>query len=582
MLEKANEYIRQNHIDEKEKPLFHVTPEAGWMNDPNGFSVYQGKVHLFYQFYPYKTEWGPMHWGHQVTEDLLKWEAYPVAMAPDQDYDHIGCFSGSAVEADGKHVLLYTGVSQKDGKEIQNQCIAIGDGKTYEKWQDNPVIKGDSMPEKFDRKDFRDPKIWKKDGRYYCVVGNRYEENCGQIVLFSSADYKNWRYEKVLLRNDGKNGDMLECPDYLEVDGYPVIICSPQNMHAQKYEFHNGHNSIYIIGDAEKEISDFAWEKKRSLDYGLDFYAPQTTELPDGRRIMVAWMKSWDARVMTKGQKWQGMMTLPRELKIKDGKIWQSPVRELEEYKKNPIIYTEQKISGQMSLDGIDGRVIDMTVELTNVEGREFKVDVAHNEEYTTTFTYYPEKHQIEIDRTYSGGVQATSLLIRNKCDVILHINSIFPDTLPTYGRIRGFEDICNEHHVVHELIQRNLGNTYQETLTQLKNIFNEIEEKYPSQKKGVFLANDTYASMFLNLIFQKYGKLPKDYQIVGFDDSPIASEAILPITTVGQQIEKIAQTAMELLVLQMNEMKKRKPTPLKEPVHKQITPVLIRRDTTE
>ena len=182
----------------------------------------------------------------------------------------------------------------------------------------------------------------------------------------------------------------------------------------------------------------------------------------------------------------------------------------------------------------------------------------------------------------YLGGVQATSLLIRNKCDVILHINSIFPDTLPTYGRIRGFEDICNEHHVVHELIQRNLGNTYQETLTQLKNIFNEIEEKYPSQKKGVFLANDTYASMFLNLIFQKYGKLPKDYQIVGFDDSPIASEAILPITTVGQQIEKIAQTAMELLVLQMNEMKKRKPAPLKEPVHKQITPVLIRRDTTD
>ena len=231
MLEKANEYIRRNHIDEKEKPLFHVTPETGWMNDPNGFSVYQGKVHLFYQFYPYKTEWGPMHWGHQVTKDLVKWEAYPVAMAPDQDYDHIGCFSGSAVEADGKHVLLYTGVSQKDGKEIQNQCIAIGDGKTYEKWQDNPVIKGDIMPEKFGRKDFRDPKIWKKDGRYYCVVGNRYEENCGQIVLFSSADYKNWRYENVLLRNDGKNGDMLECPDYLEgpYRGYRVfrrVMCS--------------------------------------------------------------------------------------------------------------------------------------------------------------------------------------------------------------------------------------------------------------------------------------------------------------------------------------------------------------------
>ena len=403
MLEKANEYIRQNHIDEKEKPLFHVTPEAGWMNDPNGFSVYQGKVHLFYQFYPYKTEWGPMHWGHQVTEDLLKWEAYPVAMAPDQDYDHIGCFSGSAVEADGKHVLLYTGVSQKDGKEIQNQCIAIGDGKTYEKWQDNPVIKGDIMPEKFDRKDFRDPKIWKKDGRYYCVVGNRYEKNCGQIVLFSSADYKNWRYEKVLLRNDGKNGDMLECPDYLEVDGYPVIICSPQNMHAQKYEFHNGHNSIYIIGDAEKEISDFAWEKKRSLDYGLDFYAPQTTELPDGRRIMVAWMKSWDACVVPDSQDWQGMMTLPRELEIKDGRIWQKPVKEIENYRANKCHYTDKKIDCYTTFDGIKGRTLDMTVELSGEEYHDFTVEMACDDEYSTAFTYNRVAGVLEIDRTCCG-----------------------------------------------------------------------------------------------------------------------------------------------------------------------------------
>ena len=403
MLEKANEYIRQNYIDEKEKPLFHVTSETGWMNDPNGFSVYQGKVHLFYQFYPYKTEWGPMHWGHQVTEDLLKWEAYPVAMAPDQDYDHIGCFSGSAVEADGKHVLLYTGVSQKDGKEIQNQCIAIGDGKTYEKWQDNPVIKGDIMPEKFGRKDFRDPKIWKKDGRYYCVVGNRYEENCGQIVLFSSADYKNWRYEKVLLRNDGKNGDMLECPDYLEVDGYPVIICSPQNMHAQKYEFHNGHNSIYIIGDAEKEISDFAWEKKRSLDYGLDFYAPQTTELPDGRRIMVAWMKSWDACVVPDSQDWQGMMTLPRELEIKDGRIWQKPVKEIENYRANKCHYTDKKIDCYTTFDGIKGRTLDMTVELSGEEYNNFTVEMACDDEYGTVFTYNRVAGMLEIDRTCCG-----------------------------------------------------------------------------------------------------------------------------------------------------------------------------------
>ena len=115
-----------------------------------------------------------------------------------------------------------------------------------------------------------------------------------------------------------------------------------------------------------------------------------------------------------------------------------------------------------------------------------------------------------------------------------------------------------------------------------IREIFNKIESKYPDQKKGIFLANDTYANMFLNLIFQKYGTFPSTYEIVGFDNSPIASKAILPITTIGQQIDVIAKTAMDLLVQQMEEQKKRVPKPLGEPIHKQITPILIRRNTTE
>ena len=120
------------------------------------------------------------------------------------------------------------------------------------------------------------------------------------------------------------------------------------------------------------------------------------------------------------------------------------------------------------------------------------------------------------------------------------------------------------------------------ELLNEIRRIFTRIEEKYPNQKKGIFLSNDTYANMFLNLIFQKYRELPSFYEIIGFDNSPIASEAILPITTVGQQIDIIAQTAMELLVQQMEEQKKRSPKPLEKPVHKQITPILIRRNTTQ
>ena len=113
MLEKARNYEteKQVYVKKTTKPLFHVTAPTGWINDPNGFSVYDGKIHLFYQYNPYQREWGPMHWGHSVTDDMVRWEQLPAAIAPDQEYDKAGCFSGSAIEADGKHVLVYTGVT---------------------------------------------------------------------------------------------------------------------------------------------------------------------------------------------------------------------------------------------------------------------------------------------------------------------------------------------------------------------------------------------------------------------------------------------------------------------------------------
>ena len=137
-------------------------------------------------------------------------------------------------------------------------------------------------------------------------------------------------------------------------------------------------------------------------------------------------------------------------------------------------------------------------------------------------------------------------------------------------------------YHIPYDIDLSVEGDSYHEILNVIREIFNKIEAKYPNQKKGIFLANDTYANMFLNLIFQKYGTFPSTYEIVGFDNSPIASEAILPITTIGQQINVIAKTAMDLLIQQMENQKKRVPKPLGKPIHKQITPILIRRNTTE
>lgn len=182
----------------------------------------------------------------------------------------------------------------------------------------------------------------------------------------------------------------------------------------------------------------------------------------------------------------------------------------------------------------------------------------------------------------YMGAVQATSLLAKSNCDILLHINSNVPETTPSYGRILGFQDICKEYNIEHELILNNYGNTYQETLTHMQNIFDYIKNKYPGKNKGLFLSNDTHANMMLNIIFRKYGTLPDEYRIIGFDDSPIAKEAIIPISTVGQQIDKIAYEAVALLVEQMNERKKRRPKPQEGVIHKKITPILMRRETTK
>ena len=133
-------------IPMEKRPAFHLSSRIGWMNDPNGFSFYQGQYHLFYQYYPYNTVWGPCYWGHAVSKDLIHWEYLPAALAPDEEYDKDGCFSGSAIELeDGRQMLIYTGVVKKeteDGsiRDLQQQCLAFGDGLNYRKYENNPIL----------------------------------------------------------------------------------------------------------------------------------------------------------------------------------------------------------------------------------------------------------------------------------------------------------------------------------------------------------------------------------------------------------------------------------------------------------
>ena len=399
---------------DSEQPRFHVTGGIGWINDPNGFAPYKGEYHLFFQYYPYDTKWGPMHWGHVKTSDFVRWERLPAALAPDTDYDRNGCFSGSSVELpDGRQLLMYTGVRnvrRRNGKidSFQTQCVAIGDGVDYDKYEANPVIDASTLPEGASVHDFRDPKIWREDGKFYAVIGNRPEDGSGSILLYESEDAIHWQFVSVLAACHNQYGRMWECPDFFELDGKHVLLVSPQEMAAIGLEFHPGNANVALIGKFDRKTNHLLREYVQAIDYGLDFYAPQTLLTEDGRRVMIAWMQNWETSTCKIEElRFFGQMSLPRELSVRNGRLCQNPVRELEQYRGVLIDYHNVLINGETSLRGISGRYLDMTVTLR--PGNEssmykwFRLYVAKDGEHFTFIRFRPETGTIKVDRTHSG-----------------------------------------------------------------------------------------------------------------------------------------------------------------------------------
>lgn len=181
----------------------------------------------------------------------------------------------------------------------------------------------------------------------------------------------------------------------------------------------------------------------------------------------------------------------------------------------------------------------------------------------------------------YQGAVEATRYLIEQDCDLLIHVNSVIPNNTPAKNRVNGFKDACKDHEIEHDLFIRDFGNNFEEANQKVKELFQELEENYSDRKIGLFFSNDTYANLFLNVVFRSYGKLPDKYKLIGFDNSPIAREGILQLSTIGQRIEEMASETMKILVGLMNERKKRQPKPQKQLIHKEIKPELIIRETT-
>lgn len=394
------------------KPTYHITAPANWINDPNGFCYFNGEYHLFYQYHPYSPKWGPMHWGHVSSSDLVDWQTRPIALAPTDEYDKDGCFSGSAIEKDGKLYVLYTGHVDLDKSlggddRIESQCLAISeDGDVFRKIENNPVIK--SVPENIGirTEHFRDPKIWQHGDFYYTVIGVQTEEEKGAVVVYKSKDLINWKFLNIMAKSTvAENlGFMWECPNFAEVDGEDVLIVSPQGMKPEAKKYLNVHQSGFFLGKMDYTTGVFERQSAFDIfDYGFDFYAPQIMQdVKNNRCIMIGWLDMWESEMPEQQDGWCGMMSIPRILKIQDDTVYSLPAPELKKLRKENV-HHDLSINTATIFDDVKGDCYELNTvfDLKQSDGFTLKLRVSENEE--TNIHYDKQNKILLLDRDKSG-----------------------------------------------------------------------------------------------------------------------------------------------------------------------------------
>lgn len=409
ILDKAERYIElmQGKVNPQYRQQYHLMPPVGWMNDPNGFVYFKGYYHLFYQFHPYDSKWGPMHWGHARSLDLVHWEQLPTALAPDEDYDQEGCFSGSAIEKDGKLFLIYTGCQEVAGVMHQHQCVAMSeDGLHFTKFSANPVVAENELGSAGLISEFRDPKVLYHNDHYYMVVATKTPDSRGRILMFVSEDLLTWQFNSILLEGNQKQGIMWECPDLFHLDGKDVLILSPIQIQKNGLEYFNTSSTMACIGAVDWQTGKMQVDNFHEIDFGMDFYAPQTTTDPTGRRIMVAWMQMWDRTFPTHdlGHGWAGSMTLPRELRVKNNRLLQKPISlvygqlEYQQGLEN-IALSETPTVFRKALKAAD--YIHLVADLS--EANYFSLDLLRSKNQALNLNYDVKEELFHVDRHNFG-----------------------------------------------------------------------------------------------------------------------------------------------------------------------------------
>lgn len=394
------------------RPQLHFSPKAHWMNDPNGMVYFNHTYHLFFQYYPGAMVWGPMHWGHAISKDLVHWQELPIALYPDS----LGyIFSGSAVVDSGNSsgfgkngkiplVAVFTHHDPKGEKSgannFQNESIAysLDEGHTWTKYTGNPVLKNPGIT------DFRDPKVmwYAKEKKWVMTLATK-----DRITFYSSPNLKDWTKESEFGKEQGGHGGVWECPDLVQLKlngkSYWVLI-----VNINPGGPNGGSATQYFVGQFDGKQFTPIDDNTKWLDYGPDEYAGVTWSNTGARKVFLGWMSNWQYANQVPTSPWRSAMTIPRELKliVYKGNILVAsyPVSEInklkgksfsisniEVKKRNKVNTSGKTNSGQYRVDLQVSSVKDFTIELAN----------SNNEKLTVGFN--KKANQYFIDRTNAG-----------------------------------------------------------------------------------------------------------------------------------------------------------------------------------
>ncbi|MBO9592802.1 MAG: glycoside hydrolase family 32 protein [Niabella sp.] len=394
---------------EPHRPQLHFTPKKGWMNDPNGMVFFNGKYHLFFQHNPNATVWGPMHWGHATTTDLVHWNEQPIALYPDS----LGTiFSGSAVidvnntAGFGKNamVAIYTNHSHEGEKagtdKFQNQSIAysLDEGKSWTKYKGNPVLRNPGI------RDFRDPKVsWYAPGKKWIMT----LATLDHITFYSSPDLKSWKEESRFGKTLGAHGGVWECPDLVSFNdnGKPVWVLivnlnpgGPNGGSATQYFTGSFNGNAFTPYDTTTK-----W-----LDYGPDEYAGITWSNTGNRKLFLGWMSNWQYANVVPTKNWRSAMTLPRELGIKkiNGRymVVSTLAKEVASVTRPLKTHSSVQVNGHYEVVRASGDADGLfRLDLGELPLTDFSIAFTNTKDEEVTVGFDKTANQFYIDRTRSG-----------------------------------------------------------------------------------------------------------------------------------------------------------------------------------